>query len=302
MQKDTLLTQLQTVLDINSLSKVGRLFNNPSKYTYAMYSRFVYYPWRKEGLQTNTNTFFGDSMDVLLPAGTDIYLTSGKAHDSEIRLTSYIINTLKENDTFVDVGAHFGFFSLLAGKIVGAKGKVIALEGGTDTYQVLNKNIKAKVNIQANNKVVSNTHGEVYFYQFPTAYSEYNSLDIEQYKNTDWIESNPPKATPIESIRLSEELDGLDVNMIKIDVEGGELGVLLGLEEYIFDRNPIIIIEYLSADRNNQSHVLAAEYLVVKGYESHIIDEKGALKKCNNLGKYMKEEKLDSDNIVFLRS
>ena len=301
MQKDTLLTQLQTVSEINSLSKVGRLLNNPLKYAYAMYCRIFYYALRREGIQTQATTFFGDTMNVLLPAGTDIYLTSGKAHDSEIRLSNYIINTLNENDTFVDVGAHFGFFSLLLSMIVGSQGKVIAFEGGIDTYQVLNKNVSLKANIQANNKVVSNTQGEVHFFQFPTAYSEYNSLDIEQYKETDWIESNPPKVTPMDSIRLSQELKGQDVDMIKVDVEGGELGVLSGLAEYLLDYNPIIIIEYLSADRNNQSHVLAAKYLVDRGYKSHIIDIKGEVKRCDNLMEYMKREEIESDNIVFLR-
>ena len=301
MLKDTLLTQLQTVSEINSLSKVGRLLNNPLKYAYAMYCRIFYYALRKEGIQTKTTTFFGDTMNVLLPAGTDIYLTSGKAHDSEIRLSSYIINILKENDTFVDVGAHFGFFSLLAAMIVGSQGKVIAFEGGIDTYQVLHKNINLKANIQANNKVVSNTQGEVRFYQFPAAYSEYSSLDIEQYKDTDWIKNNPPKATIIDSIRLSQELKGQDVDMIKVDVEGGELEVLSGLSEYLINYNPIIIIEYLSADRNNQSHVLAAQYLVDRGYKSHIIDIKGEVKRCDNLMEYMKREEMESDNIVFLR-
>lgn len=302
MQKDTLLTQLQTVTAINSLSKVGRLFNNPKKYLFALYSRFVYYPLKKKGIQTKTATFFGDDLDVLLPAGTDIYLTSGKAHDSEIRLSSYIINSLKENDVFVDVGAHFGFFSLLASKIVGVKGKVLAYEGGQNTYQVLNKNLKEKTNIRSQNKVVSNTQGEVNFYQFPIAYSEYNSLDIEQYKDTDWIESNPPKATPMESIRLSDELNGLAVNMIKIDVEGGETGVLLGLEEYLDYNKPIIIIEYLSEKRNNHSHVVAAKYLQDKGYQAHVITEEGKAQKCDNLNKYMQLEDIDSDNIVFLRA
>ena len=301
MLKDTLLTQLQTVSEINSLSKVGRLLNNPLKYAYAMYCRIFYYALRREGIQTKTTTFFGDTMNVLLHAGTDIYLTSGKAHDSEIRLSSYIINILKENDTFVDVGAHFGFFSLLAGMIVGSQGKVIAFEGGIDTYQVLQKNINIKANIQANNKVVSNIQGEVRFYQFPTAYSEYSSLDIEQYKDTDWIKNNPPKATVMDSIRLSQELKGQDVDMIKVDVEGGELEVLSGLSEYLINYNPIIIIEYLSADRNNQSHVLAAQYLVDRGYKSHIIDIKGEVKRCDNLMEYMKREEMESDNIVFLR-
>lgn len=301
MKKDTLLSQLQTVSDINSLSKLGRLFNNPLKYANAMYSRFVYYPLNKTGIQKSTKTFFKYKMDVLLPAGTDIYLTSGKAHDSEIRLSSYIINTLSSSNTFVDVGAHFGFFSLLASKIVGNQGRVFAYEGGKDTYQVLHKNLKSKENIKAYNKVVSNTQGEVFFYQFPTAYSEYNSLDIEQYQDTDWIKSNPPKSTTMDSVRLSNELKGQNVDIIKIDVEGGELGVLSGLEEYLENHSPIIIVEYLSANRNNKSHVLAAKDLTGIGYKSYVIDKNGNEIFCNDLTGHMKEHNLDSDNIVFRR-
>jgi hypothetical protein len=47
--------------------------------------------------------------------------------------------------------------------------------------------------------------------------------------------------------------------------------------------------------------VLAAQYLVDRGYKSHIIDIKGEVKRCDNLMEYMKREEMESDNIVFLR-
>jgi len=143
-----------------------------------------------------------------------------------LKLSSFIIDRLEEGNLFVDVGAHFGFFSLLASKIVGDAGRVIAYEGGQHTYEVLNKNVKLKSNIQSINKVVSNTQGEISFYQFPSAYSEYNSLDVEQYKNTAWIKDNPPKVTHMQSVRLSSSLKDLNANIIKIDVEGAEMEVL----------------------------------------------------------------------------
>lgn len=297
-----LIARLQSVIKIKNLSKLGRLINDPIKYFYALYTRFIYYPLFKKGKLTSTNTFFGDRMHLLLPAGTDIYLTGGKSHDSELRLSSFIIDRLKSGDIFIDVGAHYGFFSLLASKIVGETGKVLSFEGGNDTYEILSNNLKSKANITSKNKVVSNTQGQVHFYQFPTAYSEYNSMDIEQYKDTDWLKSNPPKATPMQSVRLSYELKGIQADIIKIDVEGGELVVLKGLEEYLENFSPIIIIEYLSAERNNTPHIQAVNFLVENGYQPNIIEDMGSTRNCDDMDAYMKINNLDSDNIVFLRN
>lgn len=295
-------TELLSVIKIKKLSKFGRFLHNPYKYCKALYIRFIYYPLTKKGVLTNTQTFFGKSMKVLLPAGTDIFLTGGKSHDSEIRLSMYMINQLQPGDTFVDVGAHFGFFSVLASEIVGSAGSVFSYEGGEDTFAVLNENVKYASNIKYKNKVVSNVHGKLYFYQFPTAYSEYNSLDIEQYKDTDWIKRNPPKSIEMDSVRLSDELINLSVNIIKIDVEGGELVVLNGLEEYLINENPIIVLEYLSSKRKNQTHVLAAEFLESKGYIPNTINATGELLKCEDVRHYMESNNIESDNIVFLRS
>jgi len=284
---ENLSAQLQSVIKVKNLSKVGRFLHDPFKYFYALYTRFLYYPLTKKGKLITTETFFGDSIDLLLPAGTDIYLTGGKSHDSELRLSSFIIDRLKSGDVFIDVGAHYGFFSLLASQIVGSQGRVISYEGGNDTYQVLNSNLKSKENITAVNKVVSNTQGLVHFYQFPTAYSEYNSLDIEQYKELDWFKANIPKATPMQSIRLSNELDKISAKIIKIDVEGGEMGVLKGLEEYLDNHSPIIVIEYLSTDRKNQSHILAAEFLMGKGFVANTIIANGTVQLCDDIETYM---------------
>ena len=294
-------TQLQSVIRVKNLSKMGRLLNNPIKYLYALYTRFVLYPITKKGKITTAKTFFGDSIHLLLPAGTDIYLTGGKSHNSELRLSSFIIDRLEEGNLFVDVGAHFGFFSLLASKIVGDAGRVIAYEGGQHTYEVLNKNVKLKSNIQSINKVVSNTQGEISFYQFPSAYSEYNSLDVEQYKNTAWIKDNPPKVTHMQSVRLSSSLKDLNANIIKIDVEGAEMEVLKGLEEYLESNDPIIVIEYLSSARNNKSHISASKFLKEKKYKSYIIISDGSIEYCSNIEKYMNSANIDSDNIVFIR-
>jgi len=106
--------QFEKVENLAKGSKLRRLLQNPSKYIFAIFARKVIYPLFKRGIKQKTKLFFGKKITVTLPAGSDIYLTGGKAHDSEIRLTKFILKNLAQDDVFIDVGAHFGFFTRLA--------------------------------------------------------------------------------------------------------------------------------------------------------------------------------------------
>ena len=50
----------------------------------------------------------------------------------------FLIKCLKEGDTFIDVGSHIGYFSLLAASIVGNSGKVYSFEPQVDNFKNLN--------------------------------------------------------------------------------------------------------------------------------------------------------------------
>ena len=50
--------------------------------------------------------------------------------------------TPKEGDIVVDIGAAFGFYTILSSKMIGPKGKVIAIEPQPESFQMLNSNIK----------------------------------------------------------------------------------------------------------------------------------------------------------------
>src|SRR5215213_9379966 len=47
----------------------------------------------------------------------------------------------KEGDIVVDVGAHIGKYTIIASKMVGSKGKVIAIEAHPANYDILKRNI-----------------------------------------------------------------------------------------------------------------------------------------------------------------
>jgi len=119
-----MINNVKKVEQIASASKMGRLLKNPLKYIHAILFRELVYKNTKREKHVMAPTFFGVDMHLLLPSSTDIYLTGGKSHDSETRLAKFLIHELQTGDTFVDVGAHYGYFSLLAAKLVGDTGTV----------------------------------------------------------------------------------------------------------------------------------------------------------------------------------
>jgi len=282
-------------------SKFFRLLNDPISYCYAILFREVFYKLHKTPVLKTAKTFFGTPMHVLLPSSTDIFITGGKSHHSEIRLARYLIQNLSKDAVFVDVGAHYGYFTLLASKLVGTNGHVYAFEPSPATFKILSINAQNQGNISIVNKAVSNIHEDIVFFEFPNQYSEYNSMNNDQFKNQSWYNNNKPKEFTIASEVLTEFFNSNQVNAayIKIDVEGNELNVMKGLERYLLDHSPIIIMEYLL---NEQSHYADAESLLrAMGYKPHIITDNGRTDIVTNVKEYMERCNSNSDNIVFVR-
>lgn len=304
IQNKQIFDKINDVQKTALVSKLSRLLQIPIKYIFAIVFREVIYKWFKHPIGIKAETFFGTIMKVLLPAGTDIYLTGGKSHDSEIRLAKYLIKNLKEGDTFIDVGAHFGYFSLLAAKLVNSEGKVISFEPSPKTFNILKQNAVAKENMVILNNAVSDQHAEINFYEFPNRYSEYNSTDVTQYEHFSWFINNQPKCIKIETLILSEYFKSKKINpsIIKIDVEGSEFKVVKSLNDYLTKSSPVIIMEYLTDGRFNQQHILAERFLHSLGYSSFIITHEGEILNVPEIDSYMVAKNCDSENIVFIRT
>lgn len=301
---DTLLKKLNKVEILAKGNKVKRLLNNPLKYLYAIgYKSFVYPKKQRE--QTITTTLFtGRTIKIKLPASTDIYLTGGKTHDSEIRLAKFLIKNLKEGNTFWDIGAHYGYFSILASDLIGKSGKIIAIEAAPKTFRILNENAEQCGNIIALNKAVSQHVGSITFYELPNLYSEYNTTQIAQFEQEEWFQKIKVNKQEIPSINLDElrKQTNTEPNIIKIDVEGEELSVIKGGQQLLQNSNtkPLIIMEYLEAKRNNEAHIASAKHLEGINYLPHIITAEGKLEPVNDIEAHLNKNHLESDNIVFV--
>jgi FkbM family methyltransferase len=299
----SLIEEIRKVEQIGGASKIARLLRNPVKYLTAIgYNRFVY-AWTGRKMITTAILFYGKKMVVGLPASTDIYLTGGKSHASEIRLAKFMILNLKEGDYFLDIGAHYGYFSMLALELIGDSGKVLSFEPASESFELLQHNVSVHANAITIQKAVSDVNGSLVFYEFPNQYSEYNSADISQFEQEEWFKQARPRKVEVPSTTINEIVKSMRFKptMIKIDVEGGELGVMRGGLNYLATSAPIVAMEYLEPKRNNESHKAAVAMLRSNGYKTMLIDEAGKLRPVDNIDSYLESNGLESDNVVFVK-
>ncbi|MCP4123055.1 MAG: FkbM family methyltransferase [Bacteroidetes bacterium] len=300
-------TMLDKVELLATSSKLMRLTHAPFKYLNGQLFSKIVYPFLKQGKPVTCRTFFNEQMNLLLPAAMDIYLCGGKTHDSEIRLSRFIVNTLKQNDVFIDIGAHFGFYSLLASQLVGTNGSVISIEASNEIFRILNKNTCQHANIQSFNIVCSDRNEMMEFHEFPMLFSEYNSISPGQYEGTSWFRNNKPHVIQAEGKTIDSLLTQLKTNpdFIKIDVEGAEREVIDGMTHTLDDSESLIIsMEYHADSGKNKAHKEAANILMNKNYLANIVNKKGKLERISTsgIGRYLLNSNLDSDNIIFRRA
>ncbi|MGC8484781.1 MAG: FkbM family methyltransferase [Candidatus Baltobacteraceae bacterium] len=143
----------------------------------------------------------------------------------EPNLTALIVGRLRPGDTFIDVGANVGYFTLLASKLVGPEGQVVSIEASPTTYAALRKNIEANdaTNVRTVNVAAFDCEASVPIYYLP---------EEEFTSGASLFRAIGPKeaivsAKPLAIILSANEL--LNARLIKIDVEGAEERVVAGL-------------------------------------------------------------------------
>ena len=303
MPKTKLLRKLDRIERYATTSKLNRLIATPRKYIAGMLYRKVFYQKGSKGVIKKVRTFWGGEIEVLLPGSMDIYLSGGKTHLSEIRLSRFLIRELNENDTFLDIGAHIGFFSLLASEVV-TQGTVVSVEASPQTYSLLKRNTRFVPNIHSLHMAISDMNGEIELLEFPVMYAEFNTIEAQQYEKEDWFNKMKPDPVNVPAMTGTDFLEKhqLHPHIIKIDVEGAEERVILGLLKFLSFNETKLVMEFASAERGNGSHVKAEEHLATIGYLPFKIGHGGETERLTmSTAAYVLQLGLDSDNIVYMK-
>lgn len=178
---------------------------------------------------------------------------------------------IKPGMTVVDLGAHIGYFTLLAAKLVGEQGNVFAFEPAPDTYALLTKNIALNGydNVVAVQKAVLNKAGQVKLFL-----SRYDSM----FHNIYGFHNEGEKFVLVDAISLDKFLmdKDLSINFIKMDVEGAEMAALEGMSNLIKrNHNLAIVTEYAPEflSRASSSPEVFLNKMVNYGFKFYIIHE-----------------------------
>lgn len=277
--------------------------HHPFKLLYYLLFKKIYYKRTLKGKIKKVETFFGQDLQILLPASLDIYFFGLKSHPSEVALAKYLIKNLGDGDTFIDIGAHFGYFTKLASCLVGNEGRVIAIEASPETYKILLTNINGSKNIVAKNIAMSNLSDSfIEFCVFPVYYSELNTLNPEQYQNTGWFHKVPNQLIRIPTTTVSDLIDEADAipKIIKIDVEGAEQLVIEGtIQKFDQLKECSIIIEF-NNDKKTDNYLNTEKILRSHNFQPFYINQKGELESIEEaVEDFMTERNIMADNIVF---
>ena len=155
----------------------------------------------------------------------------------ERHVTGAIESLLKPGMTFVDCGANNGYFSILAFQIMGHSGNIIALEPAPKAFSrlVRNKRLNGANNIRTVNSAAGNRDGVV----------ELNLSEKEDGLNSISKLDGQTGSINVNLCKLDTILEGLSVDIMKMDVEGEEARVLEGMREVLTGSfNPIVILEH----------------------------------------------------------
>lgn len=166
----------------------------------------------------------------------DVY-TSMTDHEEEV-LEQFSPNM---GDIVVDVGAAFGFYTIMSSTKVGEHGKVVAIEPQPDIFGMLNRNINLNklANVITLNYAISSKTSTLRLYSTYSTIPERAGQSLESY-----IEVS---ADTLDN--LLGQLDIHEVNWIKVDVEGAELEVLKGAVGILSKSREIsILVEVHSPD------------------------------------------------------
>lgn len=202
----------------------------------------------------------------------------------------FVFRFLRSGMTFFDAGANQGFYTLLAAKRLGASGSVYAFEPAPGECQKLRRNVRFNGyrNVLIVPQALGDQEGMAQFYWFLGHEGSFSSL---REPATDVTSRRQLITVPITTLDRYIERNGIRaLDMLKIDVEGGELSVLRGGSNTLRQFQPVVLCE-VEDRRTRQWEYVSGEILNLlegHGYVWFSAQRDGRLEKYEVACKYLR--------------
>jgi len=153
-------------------------------------------------------------------------------------VTTFLLQIVRPGMTVVDIGAGFGYFSVLAGAHVGPNGKVEAIEADPRNHEILRLNVEANSLsgiVTTHQRAVLNLKRQMELRRNPSRVAQHSLFAGEK---------SHPENTWVQTVALDEIVKG-NVDVMKIDASGSEPSIFEGMPA-VLQRNPHlqIVLEF----------------------------------------------------------
>lgn len=186
--------------------------------------------------------------------GASVYLNR-----SEPEQVSEFAAAVKPGNSVLDIGANVGFYSILASRKVGSSGRVYAFEPVERNIRFLNRHIEINkaTNVTVVDAACGREAGEAEFFAGPNpAMGSLQKVGGESFR--------------VRIITIDEFVaaENISPDVIKIDVEGAELDVIIGAEQTLRRSRPVIFLSTHSPELRRE----CLERLSGLGYKYRPLD------------------------------
>jgi FkbM family methyltransferase len=158
--------------------------------------------------------------------------------------TSFVMKTLQPGMVFVDVGAHIGYYTLIASSIVGDSGKVFAFEPDPGNFAFLQKNVRVNHcrNAVTEQKAVTASSQRVLLYCSENNFGDHRIYDPEGEHLH--LRARRRRSVAVEAISLDDYFKDKPprVDFIKMDIQGAEYGAFVGMQKTLQQNSGIIVL------------------------------------------------------------
>lgn len=257
------LLRIQQLLMAMGLSRLVRKI----PFAYSAYT-YVYRLCAPRGLvcvEAEGHKLFLDPQDMGMARA--FLLFRGRWEETETRMFCALV---KEGMTVVDIGANVGYYTLLAARLVGPRGKVFAFEPNPENFALLSRNVEANgyQNVFLVSKAASGQSGTA-------------ALRIDRNSSGGHSLSafrGAADTVQVETVSLDDYFAGEypSIDVLKMDAEGAEMAILSGMQKVLaHNPNLILLTEFFPRAMRGFGHQ-PEEYigqLLRSGFQVHPIDE-----------------------------
>jgi len=160
-------------------------------------------------------------------------------HTHEPSATQLFKKYIQEGMYEIDIGSNLGYYALLASKCTGPRGKVIAIEPEPNNFDLLKINVETNriENVTVLPYAIGDENGTSKF--FVTEASNTNSLLQPALGNV--MASIHVQVRKLDT--LYEELNIPRIDLVRMDIEGGEIIAIKGMSRVLKQYKPMLLIE-----------------------------------------------------------